>query len=86
MHMKDTVYGRWDIKGGRGGETQDKRECGTQGRHVYGQLKCKSVYGHLFTPRVCGGEDVLLLSEVARTFMGCGSRMAKGLVKLVNGS
>lgn len=25
MHLKDTTYGRWEIKGGRGGEKKDKR-------------------------------------------------------------
>lgn len=62
MHMKDAIYGRWEMKGGRGGEKQDKR--GVAPRHVYNQLECRSVYGHLFTPRVSGREDVLLVSEV----------------------
>lgn len=68
MHMKDTIYGRWEIKGGRAGEKQDKRGVEIHGRHVYSPLTCRSVYGHLFAPRVSGREDVLLVSEVESVF------------------
>lgn len=72
MHLKDTVYCRWEIKGGRGGEKQDKRGLESMA-DMFTICSNVEVFMATYSHHVSLEERVSLVREVgsASTFTVC---------------